>query len=139
MKKIVVLVVYLLAIVVFFALSKCLFLGKELDISFLSSQRHNTKDLEFGGGLNAYDWFIVSSNTQRNNLEDDGYVLPEVDFSEFFLIISRYKILKLYRRAWVNPCTGVPDGRPRFDKNTSKEDQYYLYLMPRVWLSQGVG
>ena len=113
-------------------------IGEKLEISYVTSQEHTPKDLEAEGFLNEFDWFIIRSEGQRENIEKTGYIVPTVDFSKNFLIISRYKISKLYRKPGCDECLGVPDGRAIFDKKNSDENRYYFYLMPTILLSQGV-
>lgn len=110
-----------------------------MKISFVTAQKHTPKDLISNGGINDFEWIIISGEKQRKNLEQEGYVIPYIDFSKNYLIMSRYKIFKLYRKACNNSCLGVPDGRAVFDKENSDENFYYFYIMPKIMLSQGVG
>ena len=120
-------------------LLKYLIIGRELKISFITEQKHSNETIADSYGLNYHEWFIINSNLQVINLEKKGYIVPNINFNKNFLIISRYKISKLYRKAGCNECLGVPDGHAIFDKENSDKDFYYFYLMPKVWLSQGVG
>lgn len=138
-KKLFLYICVLIAIVGSLILSKYLLVGKELDIAYISTQKHTSKDLGCLGGLNTFNWFIVSTVTQRINLEESGYHLPEIDFNKHYLILSRFKISKLYQSIFKCPCSGVPKGRLYFDKENSKDDSYYVYLMPPIMLSQGIG
>ena len=113
---------------------KYLIIGKELKISFITAQKYTSKDLDI-----YMDWFIINSEAQKRNLESEGYVVPYVDFNKNYLIISQYKISKLYRKVICNECSGAPDGRAIFDKENSDENCYYFYLMPKIRLSQGIG
>lgn len=122
-----------------FVFLKYQIIGKELKVSFVTAQKHTPKDLTFKGGINDFEWIIISGEEQRKNLEQEGYVIPYVDFSKNYLIMSRYKISKLYRKAGNNTCLGVPDGRAVFDKENSDENFYYFYIMSKIMLSQGVG
>lgn len=139
MKRVIIVCLAVLFVVGLVYLTKFLFWGTKQDILFVSMQKHTPKDIDYKGGLNSFEWFIVTGDAQRDNLEREGYVLPKIDFSKNYLIISRYRISKLYRKALNSPCTGIPEGRVVFDKENSKEDEYYLYLSPVIMLSQGVG
>jgi hypothetical protein len=131
--------IIVVAIVGLFVFSKHQIIGKKLEISFVTAQTHTQKDLVHNGCLNDFEWIIISGESQRKNLEQGGYIIPHIDFSKNYLIISRYKISKLYRKAGRNRCLGVPDGQAIFDKKNSNKDFYYFYLMPKIMLSQGVG
>ena len=76
-----------IAIVCLFLLSKHLICGNSLEIFFVSSQKHSAQDLNYKGGLNAYEWFIISGHVQKSNLEKEGYHIPDVDFNKNNLII----------------------------------------------------
>jgi hypothetical protein len=135
-------IILLIIIVVTIGLAtfiKYLIIGKKLEISFITIQKHIPKDLAYNGCLNYYEWIIIKGEIQKENLEEEGYVIPDIDFSKNYLIISRYKILKLYQKTGINKSLGVPDGRVVFDKENSDKDYYYFYLMPKIMLSQGVG
>ena len=128
--------------IIIVAIYQILFLiivGKELTISFVASEKHTISDLKSSGYLNAFEWIIISDESQRNIFEEQGYTVPKIDFNNYYLIISRYKISKLYRKVFINPCTGVNDGRAIFVKEDSNNNYYYFYLMPKIMLSQGVG
>jgi len=112
---------------------------KELEITFIGARKYSPKALTYRGCLNQFEWIIISDDAQRENLEIEGYDIPNIDFNRNYLIISRYKISKLYRKAFFDKCSGVPRGRPIFDKDNSTQNNYYFYLMPRIMLSQGVG
>lgn len=137
MKKYLIWIISIIIIIGLLFLTKYL-IGEKLEISYVTSQEHTPKDLEAEGFLNEFDWFIIRSEGQRENIEKTGYIVPTVDFSKNFLIISRYKISKLYRKPGCDECLGVPDGRAIFDKKNSDENRYYFYLMPTILLSQGV-
>ena len=118
----------------------CYYLQKvPLEISFITSEKHTEKSLTYEYALNSFEWIIIHGEGQKNNFEKEGYVIPSIDFDKNYLIISRYKITKLYRTARCNECEGVPDGCAVFDKKNSDKDYYYFYLMPKIMLSQGVG
>jgi hypothetical protein len=137
MKKYLILIISVITIAGLLFLTKYL-IGKKLEISYVTSQEHTPEDLAAEGLLNEFDWFIIRSEEQRGNIEKKGYVVPSVDFSNNFLIISRYKMSKLYRKPGCDECLGVPDGRAIYDKKNSDENRYYFYLMPTILLSQGV-
>ncbi len=138
-KKHIILLIAIIAIAGLFVCFKHLILGEKLEISFVTAQKHTAKDLACHGGLNEFEWIIISGEEQRKNWEEEGYVIPLIDFSKNNLIISRHKISKLYRKAFNDPCLGVPDGKAIFDKKNSDKNFYYFYLMPKIVLSQGVG
>jgi hypothetical protein len=113
--------------------------GTEIKISFVAAQQHSGKDLNCNCLLNDYDWLILHSKDLQMNWQIEGYVIPTVDFTKNYLIMSRYKIIKLFRKKGCDECLGVPDGEAIFDKDNSDSDYYYFYIMPRIMLSQGVG
>ena len=137
-KKYIISLIIIVSVTLFFVL-KHQIIGKELKISFITSQKHTPKSLADNWGLNCYEWLIITNENQKNNFERDGYFMPFVDFNKNYLIISRYKISKLYQKAGINRCVGVPDGHAIFDKENSNKDFYYFYLMPNIILSQGIG
>lgn len=139
MKKVYVILSIVLMVILGLLLLKYLIVGKKLEISFVTAQKHTQKDLAYDGFLNNFDWMIINNEEQRKNIEEEGYIIPSIDFNKNFLIMSRYKISLLYRKKYRNHCTGVPDGIIFFNKINSDKDFYYFYLMPRVMLSQGVG
>lgn len=114
-------------------------IGTELKITFVNSQKHNDKDLASEYSINELEWFILHDTDHVKNWEKFGYVVPQIDFKNHYLIMSKYKILKLYQKPGCDECTGVPDGEAIFDKENSDKGSYYFYLMPKVMLSQGVG
>jgi hypothetical protein len=139
MKKIyAILLIIIVVIIGVFVFFKHQIIGTELEISFVTEQKHTPKDMAADGLLNFFDWLILTDEGQKENWEEEGYVIPYVDFSKNFLIISRYKISKLYKAGY-NECEGVPDGKAIFDKKNSNKNFYYFYLMPKIWFSQGVG
>ena len=113
--------------------------GKKLKISFMKAEKYSSEELSYNGCINNFEWIIINDSNQRRNLIEDGYSIPPVDFSKNYLIISKYKISKLYQKTGRNQCTGAPDGKVIFDKKNSNRDYYYFYLMPTVMLSQSVG
>lgn len=132
-------IIAFITITVLIISAKYLIVGKELALSYIADQDFSSLDFSYTGGLKVFDWFIVSSDAQKNNLTKRGYILPNVDFENNYLIVSRYKISKLFRCLGKNREIGVPNGRAIFDKETSIDGRYYLYLAPRIMLSQGVG
>lgn len=140
MKKLYVILATSIAVAIgLFIFSKYLIVGKELEISFVTAQKYTLKNISDNGYLNRYEWFIISGEIQRNNLVEEGYIIPAIDFNKNYLIISKYKISKLYRTVGDDLCSGVPNGRVIFDKGNSNNNFYYFYLMPKIMLSQGVG
>ena len=121
MKKYLILIISVISIIGLLFLTKYL-IGEKLEISYVTSQEHTPEDLAAEGLLNEFDWIIIRSEDQRENIENKGYVVPSVDFSKNFLIISRYKISKLYRKPGCDECLGVPDGRAIFDKKNSDDN-----------------
>jgi len=132
-------IVVLSAITILVVVSKCLIAGKEVQVLYITYQDNTSIDINYKGGLYVFDWFIVSSDKQKDILVKAGYFLPDVNFENNNLIVSRFKISKLYRSIGNNPDLGIPDGRAVFDKRNSSYGCYYLYLMPKIMLSQGVG
>jgi uncharacterized protein YxeA len=134
MKKMYIILSIVLIVIIGLLFLKYLIIGNELKISFVKVQKYNLKEPEI-----YMDWFIINSEAQKYNLEKEGYIIPYVDFNKNYLIISQYKISKLYLKVICNECTGAHDGRVIFDKENSDKDFYYFYLMPTIKLSQGVG
>lgn len=131
--------IVLVAVVGVFVFVKHRIIGKELEISFVTAQEHTPEDLAFSGGLNEFEWIIIKGESQIKHFQEAGYIIPRIDFSKNYLIMSRYKISRLYRKPGIDPCSGVPDGRAFFDKRNSDNNFYYFYLMPTILLVQGVG
>jgi len=92
---------YLIWIIYFFKISNY---RKELEISFVTAQKHTFQDFANKGCLNDFEWIIISGEEQRKNLEQEGYVIPYIDFDKNYLILSRYKISKLYLKAGRSKC-----------------------------------
>ncbi|MFN8366914.1 MAG: hypothetical protein U0Y96_06685 [Candidatus Kapaibacterium sp.] len=136
--KVVILTVFAALSVVFFHFKDYL-ICKEVALLFVSAHKHTFHDVTADGGLNYFDWFIISDESQRSYLEQCGYAIPHIDFSKNYLIISKYRITKLTYKQVCESCTGVPDGLATFDKENSQNDMYYFYIMPCIMLSQGVG
>ncbi len=111
----------------------------ELKISFITSQKHNTKDLASEYSINQLEWLILSDSGQIKNWEICGYIIPYIDLRKNYLIMSKYKILNLYQKSGCDECLGVPVGEAIFDKGNSDSNYYYFYRMPKIMLSQGVG
>lgn len=110
----------------------------ELSISYYSSKIYD-ESFNYSLGLVYEDWLIIANDNQRLNLVNDGYEIPENDFKNNFMILSKYKIKGVYYFNFCDKCTGLPDGIAIFDKNKSNKNEYYLYTMPPVWLSQAAG
>lgn len=87
----------------------------------------------------AYEWFIISSYEQRQNWVKEGLVLPECDFSKNFLIISHYKINKVFLDEHEREDLGVPTAYEIFDKAGSAPGSIYIYRMPAVMCDRAVG
>ncbi len=141
MKKIIIILSPIIIVtgIVLFIFMKDNIIRKEMKISFIIAQNHTSKDLAYNGFLNSFEWVILSNEEQKKNWEDAGYIIPFVNFEKNYIIISRYKILKLYQKGSKSECTGVSDGKIIFDKEGSDSNLYYIYLMPNVMLSQGIG
>ena len=103
MKKYLILITSVITIAGLLFLTKYL-IGKKLEITYVTSQEHTPEDLAADGLLNEFDWFIIRSEEQRENIEKKGYVVPSVDFSNNFLIISRYKTTKDLLLFLLNIC-----------------------------------
>jgi len=117
----------------------CNTIKKEIKISFITSQRHTAIDLACANLLNSFEWVIISNNAQKNNWEIAGYIIPYVDFDKNNLIISRFKITKLYYNTHKTKYNGVPNGEVIVNIKDSDKNYYYFYLMPKIMLAQGVG
>jgi len=114
-------------------------LKKEIKITYILAQKYTFKEIDYNELLNSQEWIILSNEDQRRNWENAGYVIPSVDFTKNYIIISKYKIYKLYQKVICNKCYGTPDGKIIFDKDHSDKSCYYFYLMPMIMLTQGVG
>jgi hypothetical protein len=84
-------------------------------------------------------WLVITGDEQRTNWVESGYKLPQVDFDKTFIILSNHKIKALYKEDGCDACTGVPNGFAVYDYFNSTEGAYYIYEIPSIWLSQGVG
>ena len=111
----------------------------EIKIVFVKEQVHIHKDLSSGWLNYNWEWLILTDSIQKKNWEEVGYILPNIDFKKNFLIMSRYKIMKLYQLPGCDECEGVPKGEAIFNKKGSDKRYYYFYLMPKIWLTQGIG
>lgn len=111
---------------------------EEIEITFLSNYRHCKNTLSGKGYLNAFDWVIISSLEQRKNWKNAGYSVPTIDFNQEYLIISRYRIDKLFESR-KDHCSGVPIGVAVFNMELTDDNYYYFYIMPKIMLTQGVG
>lgn len=131
-------IIIILTMLVLFLL-KILYYGKPLNISYIGSYKTNEEHLSNSKSLNSLNWVIVTNKTQKQNFELEGYILPEIDFNKNFIIISKFKIKKLYKKSKKNNCTGGYDGIAIFNIKESNEELYYIYLMPPLLLSQGIG
>lgn len=118
---------------------KYIILGKEIEISLVTIERYEPQPIANDLCKNNNEWIIISNEIQMKNFEKDGFVIPHIDFNRNYLILSKYKISRIYQKLFVNRCSGVPDGYIVFDKKNSDKDSYYLYLMPPIMLSQGIG
>jgi uncharacterized protein YkuJ len=97
MKKNMFIITIIVAIIIgLFVFLKYQIIGKELKVSFVTAQKHTPKDLTFKGGINDFEWIIISGEEQRKNLEQEGYVIPYVDFSKNyeFLTVEQFLIKK---------------------------------------------
>jgi hypothetical protein len=87
-----------------------------------------------------YTWFIVSQENQYRYWITDGLPLPTCDFSKNYLIVSKYKLKKLFfNPKWIDPCCGVPSGYADIDRMGSETHRVYIYRMPRILLAQALG
>ncbi len=111
----------------------------ELKISYVGASKHNSKDLSSDYSIKQLEWFILRNEEHVKNWEESGYVIPKVNFKDQYLIMSKFKILRLYKKPGCDECLGVPEGQAIFDKTNSDKDFYYFYVMPKILLSQGVG
>jgi hypothetical protein len=79
-----------------------------------------------------YTWFI--------NWLADGLSLPHCDFSKNYLILSQYKIDRLYFHPnHIDECCGAPPGFADLNRLASKSHKVYIYKMPKILLTQGIG
>jgi hypothetical protein len=85
------------------------------------------------------DWLVITGEEQRLNWTESGYNLPAVNFQETFIVLSNHKIRGIYKEDSCDVCTGVPNGFALYDYFNSDKGTYYIYSIPTIWLSQGVG
>jgi hypothetical protein len=87
-----------------------------------------------------YIWFMITSRPQYENWLKEDLKLPPNDFSESYLIISKYKIDGLYfSPKYVDNCVGAPPGFIDFDRGQSTAHKAYIYKMPKIILTQALG
>jgi len=87
-----------------------------------------------------YTWFIVNNDSQYKYWTSSGLNLPPCDFSRNYLIVSRYKITAVFYSPFINDqCYGAPRGIAVFNKSGSKSEFAYVYRMPTIVLTQGIG
>jgi hypothetical protein len=85
-------------------------------------------------------WFLVNDKVQYQNWSNKGLNLPKCDFSKNFLIVSRYRIAAAFYSPFINDeCCGAPRGFAYYRKGKSEAGFAYIYLMPTIWLTQGIG
>ena len=68
MKKYLMLIISIITIVGLLFLTKYL-IGEKLEISYVTSYEHTPEDLAAEGFLNEFEWFIIRSDGQRENIE----------------------------------------------------------------------
>jgi hypothetical protein len=87
-----------------------------------------------------YTWFMITGEPQYKNWHADGLSLPDCDFSKNYLILSQYKIDRLYFHPnYIDECCGAPPGFADLNRLGSKSHKVYIYKMPRILLTQGIG
>ena len=87
-----------------------------------------------------YTWFMITGAPQYNNWIADGLSLPLCDFSNNYLILSQYKIDSLYFHPnYIDECCGAPPGFTDLNRLGSKSHKVYIYKMPKILLTQGIG
>lgn len=112
--------------------------GEKIDLSELGTFKL-AKGMDEHEFFDDQDWLIITSEEQRLNWQESGYNLPAVDFKETFIILSNHKIKGLYKEDGCDVCVGVPNGFALYDYFNSNKGTYYIYAIPAIWLSQGVG
>ena len=85
------------------------------------------------------DWLVITGEDQRKHWVEAGYNLPSVDFKKRFIVLSNHKIKALYKEDSCDVCTGVPNGFALYDYFKTSQGTFYIYEIPAIWLSQGVG
>lgn len=86
-----------------------------------------------------YTWMEITSEDQRQYyLEEFQLKLPEIDFDQNNMIISKHKIYKAYYTKYECSCDGAPDGLAVFNYLSSRK-KFYIYKIPKILISQGVG
>ncbi|MNB89905.1 hypothetical protein D3C75_369560 [compost metagenome] len=86
-----------------------------------------------------YTWMEITSEDQRQYyLEEFQLKLPEIDFSNNNMIISKHKIYKAYYAKYECSCDGAPNGLAVFNYLSSRK-KIYIYKIPKILISQGVG
>jgi hypothetical protein len=95
--------------------------------------------IDHGDFFDDADWLIITAEEQRLNWRKSGYNLPSVNFKERFIILSNHRIKALYKENGCDECTGVPNGFALYDYLGTDSRMYYIYTIPVIRLSQGVG
>jgi len=139
MKKIYVYLLIIVFIIVIFISMKNYIFKKRIELNYIGSYQYFEKNSNYTNYFNSNDWVIISNKQQRKNWIESGYIIPKIDFNKNFIIISKYKIIKLYQKKYINRCSGVSDGIVIFNKRKSDSNFYYIYLMPKIMLTQGIG
>ena len=111
-----------------------IFIGDKINISYIKTTNANIEWGEIPG-----NWFIITHREQYNNWLKKGLELPIVDFNNNFLIVSKLKIFRLYKSKIINGDCGAYDGIAIYNFISSKPNKYYIYIMDKIWLSQGIG
>ena len=136
--KIIILALIGIGIVYLYFKFNAVWTGEEIhmkDLGTLALSKGTEPD-EF---FNDEDWLVITGEEQRQNWIESGYKLPSVNFKENFIVLSSFKIKNLYKKRGCDECTGVPNGFALYDYFNSDEGIYYIYAIPPIRLSQGVG
>lgn len=136
------LILFIAALLVFAGFNWKKLLLKEIHIQFICSLPtvNELPYIKYAENGNDYDWFLVTQKNQYQNWISAGLGLPECDFSKNYLILSRYKIESLYYHPnYIDECCGAPPGFAELKSNKSERGKVYIYIMPKIMLSQGIG
>ncbi|ULO08493.1 hypothetical protein H1230_06715 [Paenibacillus sp. 19GGS1-52] len=86
-----------------------------------------------------YTWIEITSESQKQYYLDEYQLkLPIIDFNKNYMIISKYKIYKAYYTKHECICEGAPEGLAIFNYFSSQKN-YYIYRIPKILISQGIG
>jgi hypothetical protein len=136
--KIIILGIICIAVAYLYYRFNVIWTGEKIDVKELGTIEVS-KETEKYNFFDDEDWLIITGEEQRKNWIASGYPLPRVDFKKSFIVLSNYKMKAIYQENGCDSCTGVPNGFALYDYFNSVKGTYYIYEIPAIRLSQGVG